>query len=79
MVILKNIKRNETTMECDFYPEGDCEYGHMIVDLNSEEIIESSIPEEYDHGLNYKGHTRSALVELSQKEELPEKWIVMWY
>lgn len=78
MVKLKNIRRTERTIEADFYPEGDIEAGHMVVNLSTGEAIESVTPEAY-RGFTYASHTKTALLELAQEEELPETYTVMWY
>lgn len=66
-------------IECDFYPEDSVLPGHMVVNLSSGDVANVFLPEGYENTFSYTVHTHNGLMELSQKEELPEKWIVMWY
>ncbi len=79
MVTLKNIRRNNDIIECDFYPEDSTLPGHMIVNLDSGDITSVSLPEGYENTFSYTVHAHNGLVELSKKEKLPEQWLVMWY
>lgn len=79
MVKLKNIRRNERTIEADFYPEDSKEAGHILIDVQSKEVLERTYPKEYEGRFSYATHAKRALLELAEKEELPETYTVMWY
>ena len=48
MVKLKNLKKNERIGECDIFPEDSSNAGHIVVDLESEELKDFSLPDGYD-------------------------------
>ena len=41
MVILKNVKRTDNIIECDYFPENGTSFGHIGLNINKKEFIES--------------------------------------
>lgn len=78
MVVLRNIERKKDTIEADFYPEDSKEAGHVVVDIESKKIISKVDVKGYEF-FSYAHHAKNGLIDLIEKEELPEKYIVMWY
>lgn len=79
MVKLKNIKRNNISIECDIYPEDSANSGHIIVDMNTEELKNSVLPAGYEWCINHVNHARRRLIELLGEKDLPEEDLVMWH
>lgn len=48
MVRLKNIKKSDSTIECDIYPEDSTLPGHVVVSIKTEEIINCELPQNYE-------------------------------
>lgn len=53
--------------------------GHMIVDVESEEIKDYFLPTGYEWCKNHISYARQMLITLSQDEDIPKEKIVMWY
>lgn len=79
MVKLKNIKKDNTSIECDILPEDSVHSGHVVVNLDSEELAGYSLPDEYEWCRNHVNHAKNTLIKLSKEEELPKEYLVMWY
>lgn len=78
MVILRNIKRTENTMEADFYPEGRGAKGFVKISLPVGEYLEVIPSPEYPHSSD-PAHARYELLRLAELETLPEEKTVLWY
>ena len=80
MVRLKNIKKSDSTIECDIYPEDSTLPGHVVVSIKTEEIINCELPQNYEWCENHASHARWKLIEmLKNNEKFPEERLVMWY
>lgn len=79
MITLKNIKKTGKTIEADFYPESTKVPGRVVLDLETEELILKENPAGYRNSSSDTPHARQALIELAQKETLPEVYTIMWY
>lgn len=79
MLKLRNIKRNETVIECDIIPEDSNHAGHMIVDMDSGNIQEYSLPDGYEWCRNHVNHAQTELLKLSREKDIPGEKLVMWY
>ena len=77
MLLLKNIRIEREIAEADFYPEGQENAGHIIVDISSDEII--SCKEVPGYGASYAGHARKRLIQMAKENDHREECIVMWY
>lgn len=77
MVRLKNIKIEGKTAEADFYPEDSNICGHVIVDLETGEII--SLKEVPGYGVSYSGHARQRLIKMEKEKDNRRECLVMWY
>jgi len=79
MIKLKNIKRTENIISCDYYPEGSNLRGYVSVNVENGGYV-SLCYSEYEHGKKtYAGKTRNKLLELAEKKDLPEEYVSMWY
>ena len=83
MVIVKNIKKDNNIISCDYVPE-DSEYvGHIVVNLESEDIIEhknSGFPGVlFFKDDAYALHAKTKLLEISDNKVFDEPVTVMWY
>ena len=78
MVKLKNIKRINNSISCDYRAEDDADFGYIKVDLNSREFIEH-IPCKRISANTYAMHAKRKLIELANENPLPTDSIVMWY
>lgn len=79
MVKLKNIKKSDPIIECDIIPEDSTDSGHIIVDLNSGDIKNFSLPDGYEWCRNHVNHAKNNLIMLANEEHVPEEYLVMWY
>lgn len=79
MLKLKNLRKTESIIEADFYPEDSKKAGHIVVSLKSEEIIDHTDPQGYENDFSYAAHARQNLVKLAKQDSLPDEWTVMWY
>lgn len=79
MVKLKNLKKNNTTIESDIIPEDSANSGHIVVDLDQGITIDYSLPEGYEWCINHVNHAKNKLIELAKEEHLSEQYLVMWY
>ena len=79
MVKLKNIKKNNSLIECDILPEDSLQSGHIVVDVISAEVQEYSLPKGYEWCRNHVNHAKDKLVELSTENNIPDEKLVMWY
>lgn len=81
MVILRNILKNnnQNKIEADYYPDGGNDYGHIVVDFSTGDIL--SVTE--NGGIPWKGsavgHARSELMKISSLDVLPKQRTVCWY
>ncbi len=69
-------------MECDILPENSKDFGHVVVDFQSEdpyETVEYTLPEGYEDCLNHVSHAVTALLEMKDLDEIPSERLVMWY
>lgn len=77
MLRLKNIKIEKEIAEADFYPEGKEFFGHIKVDLSTNEII--SCDQISGYGDSYSGHAKQRLVRMAKEKDHREECVVMWY
>ncbi len=81
MVRLKKLRKNQTTIEADIYPENSTQPGHIIVSLESQKILGQIDPKGYE-GFSccaYVAHAKKALLKLADQDPLPDTYLVMWY
>lgn len=77
MVILRNIKLNNTGIECDYNPEKSDKWGHIALDRNGNENIRFS---DYEYGKQtYAAMTVNKLKHLLETGDIPERTIITWY
>ena len=79
MVRLDNMIMSQGTASCRFYPEGSEQYGTLVIDTLSGEIVKYTKPE---NGCSdaYVAHARSKLHALAlNNKELPDEAFSIWY
>ena len=77
MLRLKNISISGNTAEADFFPEDGTGHGHIVINLESEEIIHIDHAPGYE--LIYPGHARKQLVRMAKSDDRRSECTVMWY
>ena len=77
MLRLKNIKIEGNKAEADFYPEDSKEAGHIVVDLDAEEVV--SCKDVSGYGESYRGHAKMALIKMAKENNTTTERTVMWY
>lgn len=75
MLILRNIKKGDNTIEADYYDIDDNK-GHMKISLPDGEIIEHEKIFEVAYG---SSHVRRDLLRTAKLDKMPEKRVVRWY
>ena len=79
MVRLKNIKRTDKTIEADYYPETTDEKGFILMDCETQEIIDCQTTS-YDCAFDtYLIHAQMELIRLATAEKVPTERTVLWY
>ena len=79
MLQLRNIRRNDNTIQANYYPEDREECGFVAVDCKTGDIINSTItPSDGELGM-YCYHAAYALERLAKQENFPETQRVLWY
>lgn len=83
MLKLRNIKRNDSQIEADYFPEGMLEPGHIVLDRKTGTVISAQkSPEDYYDGVDvsfYFPHAIKLLRESSEVEITPKELTCMWY
>ena len=83
MLKLKNIKRSDSQIEADYFPEGKFEPGHIVLDIKTEKVISANkSPKDYYDGIDasfYFPHAVALLREASKRDFIPEELMSMWY
>ncbi|MFI3173348.1 MAG: hypothetical protein R3Y58_13420 [Eubacteriales bacterium] len=79
MVILKNIKKINNIISCDYYPEGQNDKGEMQVDMDKKIVIQTVKSKLDENVTMYSRHVKRKLIELSEYEILPEEYRCVWY
>lgn len=81
MVVLKNIQKNNSrkSIEADYYPDDGKDFGHIVVDYLSGDILSVTENDGTPWKASAVGHARSELVKISGFEILPKQRTVCWY
>lgn len=83
MLKLKNIKRSNSQIEADYFPEGKFDPGHIVLNRKTEEVISvKKSPKDYYGGIDvsfYFPHAVILLREASKMDSIPEELMSMWY
>lgn len=77
MLLLKNIRIGKGKAEADFYPEDSKKAGHIVVSLESKEII--SCEDVHGYGESYRGHAKQHLIKMAKENNNATERKVMWY
>lgn len=76
MLRLKNIKIENGKAEADFYPEDSKNAGHIVVNLENNEII--SCEDVNGYGESYRGHAKQHLIRMAKDNNITTERTVMW-
>ena len=76
MVILKNIKRNDISISCDYYLEGQEPKGFIEIRLSDGEVTRHDKAHDVAYG---SSHVIRKLRELRTVEKLPKERTIFWY
>lgn len=77
MVRLKNIEIGDKSAKADFTPEDTGLWGHIEVNLSTEEIAFVKHVPEYE--MFYPGHVKRKLIEMAKTGDTQTECLVMWY
>lgn len=78
MLILRNIKRNDLTIEAEYFPENGKSAGFLRVKMGTGEVLEHRKAKGYEYS-TAPSHAKNELIRLSKRERLPEEKTVMWF
>lgn len=86
MVILKNVKRTDNIIECDYFPENGTSFGHVALDINKQDFVESKciMADEDVNTRFYYNHAASKLMKISKTDDFKNnnfksEYMVAWY
>lgn len=79
MLYLKNIRKTDTDIRANYYPENSNEKGFVRVDIKTGYILSYELTS-YDRPVEmYLNHAIQALRELITSDSVPLEKVVMWY
>ena len=78
MVLLKNIQRGDDYIEADYYVEGESPCGHIRIRLSDGERIQLTLAPGHEYS-TAPAHAHRRLLELAERDTLPEESRVYWY
>lgn len=78
MIQLKNIEKNNNTIQCLIIPEDSKETGTLNVDL-SNDSFEYSLPNGYEWCESHVHHAVRALIDMAKSNSLVKEKLIMWY
>lgn len=77
MVRLVNVKMDGKVAEADFFPEDSQEAGHILVDLETGNIMECvNVP---GYGASYRAHACQGLIGMAEEGDTRSECLIMWY
>lgn len=80
MIKIKNIKINDTLITCDIFPEDSVKNGLLKIDRVKNEIINYSLPKDYEWCKSHLNHARNYLIDLANNSSnIPDEKLIMWY
>lgn len=83
MLTLKNIKRSNSQIEADYFPEGKFDPGHIVLDIKTEKVLSAKkSPKDYYDDIDvsfYFPHAVTLLKEALKMDSIPEELMSMWY
>ena len=86
MVILRNLKRTDNIIESDYYPENGVSFGHVALDTDKKEFIESKciMTKEDEYTRSYYNHAAIKLMKISKTADFKNnnfesEYMVFWY
>lgn len=79
MIKLDNITIKENIIMCDIYPEDSIKKGILKVDFTTKEILEYTLPENYEYCKNHISHAKNFLLEMIESGTILKTKTIMWY
>ncbi len=79
MLELKNIKTSDGIISAEYDPENSGNLGSLSINIESGEIVKSTISQLDEPLPIYLYHATQALKKLLLEKELPKEKLVMWY
>lgn len=85
MVKLKNVKKRDNYIECDYYPEGDEYKGHIIYDYVKGIVVEKETVPDYDDYLEmYFNYAMRKIKKIMKSEDFKQnkfkdEYALFWY
>lgn len=78
MIKLKNIKIDDKLAVCDIIPEDSTEKGFIEVNLETQEVINFSLPKGYEWCKNHISHAVNALIQMAVSGNVQDS-VIMWH
>jgi len=78
MVRLKNIAIKNGNVECDFSPEDCLKSGRLVVDIQTKEVVNCTLPDGYEWCLNHVRHAVDYLCNITP-DNMPNEKCIMWH
>lgn len=79
MLELKNIKTSDGIISAEYDPENSGDLGSVSINIESGEVVKSTISQLDEPLPIYLHHAIQALEKLIPEKELPKEKIIMWY
>ena len=79
MIVLKNIKKNDHSIEADFYPEGVGSRGFVKISLPDGDFIEKIPSADYPGSGSAFSHAQDELLRIAKLDKIPKEKTVLWY
>lgn len=78
MVTLFNIKKSGKTISCNYYPEDSDKKGYVVLDIESQDVIEKELSQD-DNSMSHLAHAARKLREIRNDDDFPKEIKVVWY
>lgn len=85
MIILRNVKKSGNIIECDYYPENGASLGHVAIDIDKKEFVESKciMTKEDEYTRSYYNHATIKLMKISKSDDFKNnnfksEYMVAW-
>ena len=70
MVILRNLKRTDNIIECDYYPENGDSFGHIAINVDEKEYVEAKcVVAKEDIIRHYFGNASIRLLRIAKTDD----------
>ena len=79
MIKLTDFKTDKSTVSCKIYPEGSSASGALVIEKENGDILDYSLPQNYEWCINHVDHAARELFRLSTDDTFPCEKIIYWY